>query len=119
MTPVVDKEFSKILKAPDGSMTTLITGAATASFTNLQTGKTIIESISGPAKATTHADGSLTVAAKGHNLFALLPADAKRFGLPTVMVTAGALTSSFAPDGRVTSLSLNGHVLVNICAALS
>jgi hypothetical protein len=119
VTPVVSKEFSKILKASDGSMTTLITGAATASFTNLQTGKTITENISGPAKATTHADGAVTVAAKGHNLFALLPADAQRFGQPAVMVTAGALTSSFAPDGSLTSLSLNGHVLVNICATLT
>jgi hypothetical protein len=118
VTPVVSKEFSKILKASDGSMTTLTTGAATASFTNLQTGKTITENISGPAKITTPGDGSATVAAKGRNLFVLVPADATRFGLPTVMVSAGALTSSFVPDGSLASLSLHGHVLMDVCAAL-
>jgi hypothetical protein len=33
-------------------------------------------------------------------------------------VTAGALTESLAPDGTVTSASLQGHVLVDICTAL-
>jgi hypothetical protein len=49
----------------------------------------------------------------------LAPADAKRFGLPAVSVTAGALRFSVAADGTITSLSLNGHVLVDVCAALS
>jgi len=43
----------------------------------------------------------------------------RRFGLPGAFVTAGALTASFAPDGSPSSLSLRGHVLVNVCAALS
>jgi hypothetical protein len=65
-----------------------------------------------------HPDGSFTVASKGHNGIFLAPADQKRFGLPGVSVTAGALTQSFAASGR-TSLSLKGHVLVDVCAALS
>jgi hypothetical protein len=36
-----------------------------------------------------------------------------------VSVIAGALTTSMAADGTLTSLSLNGHVLVDVCAALS
>jgi len=36
-----------------------------------------------------------------------------------VSVTAGPLTTSMAADGTVTSMSLNGHVLVDVCAALS
>jgi hypothetical protein len=119
VTPVVDKEFSKILKVSDGPMTFLVTGAATASFTNLQTGKTITENVSGPAKITVQPDGSLTALAKGHSVKFLVPADAARFGLPTVSVLAGALTESVAPDGTYTSLSLQGHVLVDVCAALS
>ena len=118
MTPVVDKEFGKILKVADGSMTLLGTGSLQASFTNLQTGKTITENISGPAKITVQPDGSLTALAKGHSGKFLLPADAARFGLPTVSVLAGALTESLAPDGTYTSLSLQGHVLVDVCAAL-
>jgi hypothetical protein len=34
-------------------------------------------------------------------------------------VTVGRLEESVAPDGSVTSLTLVGHVAVNICAALS
>jgi hypothetical protein len=41
---------------------------------------------------------------KGRTGNFLSPADAKRFGLPTVSVTAGALTGSVAPDGSITSL---------------
>jgi hypothetical protein len=116
----VNKEFTKILKTADGSMTFLFTGAVTASFTNLQTGKTITENMNGPGKATIGSDGSITEVHTGRNgPFFLTPADAKRFGLPTVSVTAGRLAFSVAADGTITSLSLNGHVLVDVCAALS
>ena len=51
--------------------------------------------------------------------FILSPADAKRFGLPAVSVTAGKLAFSVAANRVITSLSLHGHVLVNVCAALT
>jgi len=47
-----DTEYAKVLKAADGSITTLATGSLTMSATNLATGKTITENISGPAKDT-------------------------------------------------------------------
>jgi len=115
----VNKEFAKILKASDGSMTGLFTGSAKWSFTNLSTGKAITENVSGPGKITMHSDGSATFADKGHTPFFLHPANAARFGLPTVSVTAGAITGSVAVDGSLTSLTLHGHVLVDVCAALS
>ena len=40
-------------------------------------------------------------------------------GVPPLGVTAGSQTVSFAPDGSVTSSSLRGHLLVDLCAALS
>jgi len=89
------------------------------SATNLATGKTVTENISGPAKDTVAADGSVTALEKGRNGLALTPAHAARFGLPTVSVAAGARSVSIAPDGSITSLSLHGHVLVDVCAALS
>jgi hypothetical protein len=61
----VNKEFTKILKTADGSMTFLFTGAVTASFTNLQTGKTITEKMNGPGQATIGSDGSITRGAYG------------------------------------------------------
>jgi len=49
----VNREFFKVLKASaDGSVTLLATGSVTNSFTNLETGKTITENVSGPAKIT-------------------------------------------------------------------
>jgi hypothetical protein len=113
------KEYEKVLKASDGSMTTLVTGSLKVTFTNPGTGKAIDENVSGPGKLTTHPDGSITLYGKGHSGIFLTPADQKRFGLPGVSVTAGARTESVAASGGITSLSLKGHVLVNVCAALS
>jgi len=115
---VADQEFFRTFKASDGSTTFLVTGQLTVSFTNLETGKTITLNGSGPAKITVNPDGSVIELRKGPNFAILTPAEAARFGLPTVSVTAGALTESLAPDGSVTSASLQGQVLVDICAAL-
>jgi hypothetical protein len=119
VTAPVDREFAKILKVADGSMTFLVTGSLQVSLTNLGTGKTITENASGPAKTTVYPDGSLTFLEKGRGLSILAPADAARFGLPTMAAWAGALTGTVAPDGTLASLSLQGHVLVDVCAALS
>ena len=119
VVPVAAKSYFKVLKASDGSMIFLNTGTLKASFTNVHTGKTVAEELSGPAKTTVFPDGSFVTAEKGHNLSILMPADAQRFGLPTVSVTTGSITSATAADGTITSLSLHGHVLVDVCAALS
>jgi hypothetical protein len=113
----VDKEYGKALTAADG--TTLITGSLTATYTNLSTGKAITEKLNGPGRVIRR-PGSLTTAVKGRSGLFLPPADAHRFGLPTVAVTAGAQTMTLAlPSGAPTSLTLHGHVLVDVCAALS
>ena len=120
VTTVVNREYTKILKTADGSKTFLFTGAITTSFRNLQTGKAITDKMSGPGKATIGADGSITEVHTGRNgPFFLTPADAARFGLPIVSVTAGKLAFSVAANGVITSLSLHGHVLIDVCAALN
>jgi hypothetical protein len=118
VAPVVNKEYTKVLKTSDGSMTILATGELKISYTNVQTGKTITVNRSGPGKVTVFADGSELVAAKGPGGLILAPPEAQRFGLPTVSVVVGALTLTITPDGSITSLSLHGHVLVDVCAAL-
>jgi hypothetical protein len=116
----VTKEFTKVLKTADGSMAFLFTGAVTVSYTNLQTGTAITVPENGPGKFFGHPGGSFTEVHTGRNgPFILAPADAKRFGLPTVSVTAGKLTFSVSADHVLTSLSLRGHVLVDVRAALS
>lgn len=114
-----DMEYAKLLKSTDGSAIALVNGAVTTSFTNLATGKTITENNSGPDQTNFLPDGSITFTIRGNAVSVLTPADAARFGLPTVAVTAGPLTGSIAPDGTMTSLSLQGHVLEDMCAALS
>src|SRR5262245_23797211 len=116
----VNKEYTKVLKAADGTKTFLFTGAVTAAYTNLQTGKTITVPENGPGEATIHPDGSITEVHAGRNgPFILTPAHAKQCGLPAVSVTAGRLAFSANAAGSVTSLSLHGHVLVDVCAALN
>jgi hypothetical protein len=72
----VNKGFFKLLKAADGSEIFLITGALRVSFTNLQTGKTITENVSGPEHITANPDGSATVVSRGRGFTALTPEDA-------------------------------------------
>jgi hypothetical protein len=67
VTTVANKEYTKVLKTADGSMTFLFTGAVTVSSTNLQTGKTITVPENGPGKATIGSDGSITEVHTGRN----------------------------------------------------
>jgi hypothetical protein len=108
----VHREYTKLLKTPNGSEVTLTTGSLTASFT--ANGKTITENISGP-----YTMSSTVWAFKGRTAFALTPAQAKQFELPIFFVTDGALTISFDSVGNPASVSLQGRVVVDICAALS
>jgi len=118
-TNVVNKGFVKALKTADGSMAFLITGTDKVSLTNPANGKTITANISGPFKTIDFPDGSVTFVGTGHQFNLLAPADAARFGLPGFFVSAGGLTLSVAADGTITSLSMDGNVLVDLCAALS
>ena len=118
-TNVVNKGFVKAIKTADGSMASLTTGADKVSLTNPANGKTITANISGPFKTIDFPDGSVTFVTMGHQFNMLAPADAARFGLPGFFVSAGELTLSVAADGTITSLSMDGNVLVDLCAALS
>jgi hypothetical protein len=91
--PVASKEFIKVLKTADGSMTELLTGKFRQSYTNLSTGKAITENASASAKLTTNADGSGTVVSRGRTPSFFTPAEASRFGLPTVSILTGRLRS--------------------------
>ena len=115
----VNREFEKILKASDGTRIGLFTGSVIDSFTNLENGKTITENVSGPSKTIGFPDGSFTTMENGPNEVILTPAQAARFGLPAVGVLDGRRTTSVAADGSITSMSFHGHVVVDVCAALS
>ena len=110
------KTFEKGVKAPDGAAAVLINGVADFTFT--ANGKTITTRDSGNVVQTFYPDGSFTAVQHG-NAFVGLPADvAGQFGFPAVFVSTGKLTISIDASGNF-SITLDGHILVNICAALS
>jgi hypothetical protein len=115
-TQLANKAFFKELKTADGSAAFLSTGTSKISLT--ANGKTITANISGPVTNIFFPDGSVTELLRGLNLGILAPADAARFGLPGAFISAGALTVTADATG-LTSVSLDGHVLVDVCAALS
>lgn len=114
-----DKEYGKLLKTSDGSMITLFTGSFRITFTNPVNGKSITENANSPLKQT-NTPTSIILRNGGHVGLLLTPADAKRFGLPGISVTAGHVTATIAlVTGAITSLTLHGHVDVDVCSALS
>ena len=116
----VNNAFQKIVTSPPGSTILLLNGSLRISFTNVDTGKTITENVTGSGKAIVNPDGSLSIRQEGHlGLITLSSADAERFGLPPLGVIGGVLFEEVAPDGTYTSVSMQGHLLVDICAALS
>jgi len=119
-TQLVDKAYIKTLNTTGGSTTFLATGYAKIALSNLANGKTITENTSGPVKLIVNADGSSIYLGKGHQPFGFAPADQKRPKLPGLFIFTGALTATTAPDGiTTTSLTLHGHMVVDVCAALS
>jgi len=116
----VNNAFQKIVTSPPGSLILLLNGSLRISFTNVNTGKTITENATGSGKAIVNPDGSLSIRQEGHlGLITLDAADAQRFGLPPLGLIGGVLFEEVAPDGSYTSVSMQGRLLVDICAALS
>jgi hypothetical protein len=112
--------FQKILTSPPGTTILLLNGSLKMSFTNENTGKTITENVTGSGKAIVNPDDSLSIRQEGHlGLITLEAADAERFGLPPLAVIGGVLFEEVTPEFTYTSVSMQGHILVDICAALS
>jgi len=113
----LDKSFTKGIRAADGSTAMLTNGVRDFTFTNPANGKTITTRDSGSTVATFYPDGSLTAVQHGAAYVGIV-GGAPGSGLPALFESAGKLTLSIDASGNL-SLSLQGHVLVDICAALS
>jgi len=112
--------FGKEFTAPDGSTFLLFNGSLKGTFTNPANGKSISVNVPSPTKATISPDGmTITLVGTGPIPSILTPADAAVLGVPPVSLFAGRITATLDADGNMISGSLVGHVLVNICAALS
>jgi hypothetical protein len=124
VTPVTNTEHSRILSSGQ-SVVTLFSGSLRVSFKNPQTGKTITEGISGSATETqTEFDTSglphlITTVATNLNLLIIDPGlPAGPFGFPAVSVTSGTLKTAWEAHDGLYSVTLNGHIVVNVCRAL-
>lgn len=98
---------------PNGDIVQLITGNYVTRLTNTSTGKSIRVNISGPARITTHPDGSTTLEATGRWFLGEI------VNAPfTVFISSGRVVISIAPDGTPTLVSQSGKV-EDLCALLS
>ncbi|GAA3387059.1 hypothetical protein [Cryptosporangium minutisporangium] len=102
---------------PDGTKVTKATGNATATVTNVSTGKTLRYNISGPGTTTTHPDGAFEGDLTGANLLSTTVANSYS-GVPQLAYTTGRVRFSVAASGLTTSYQLNGRS-TDVCAALS
>jgi len=114
---VSNNEFNDVTTLPDGTTITKTTGKLVLSFTNADTGFTIVRNVSGPAIVTSHPDGTGTFVAEGLNWFAFGPVSQGNTGEPGLVFTSGLVVLEFA-NGFVTSFSLQG-TQVNGCEQLA
>ena len=114
----VDKQYAKVLKAADGSMSFLITGAERVSLTNLETGKTLTESLSGPAKFTVHPDGPATSTGRDEGWPSSRP-PMRRGRAANCVRRRGRGNGGDRPGRDLYRGVPASHVLVDVCAALS
>ena len=121
VTVDVDNVFGKAFTAPDGSTILLFNGAFKLTWTNPANGKSISMNVPGPTKITVSPDGmTATSTGTGPTALDLTPADAAFLGVPPVFVFAGRGTATIdLSTGSIISGSIVGHILVDVCAALS
>jgi hypothetical protein len=117
---LTNKEFGKSTENADGSVDFKITGSLVQEVTNTDTGESVVLNTSGPGTLHFLPDGSLTAATQGHTFEFFDSADVEALGLPSaIFVWAGLTHLTADADGIVTSATFRGHMLIDVCAALS
>ena len=116
-----NEEFAKTTPNPDGSVDILFTGSFHVSATNTDSGKAVVVNASGPGHIHLYPDGSQSFLLLGRTLILFFSAaDAESFGAPSALfLWAGQVRGTFDADGNLTSETFGGHMLLDICAALS
>jgi hypothetical protein len=113
---VVNNDFATTFPPePNGDVVQIITGRLVARFTNLSTGTSITENISGPGRFTFHPDGSATLEFFGRS--GQIFVDVENAGTK-LFNFSGRLVLEIAPTGLATLVSQSGHE-EDLCAALS
>jgi hypothetical protein len=115
---VADKEYViHDTTLADGTEVVQITGKLVLSFTNVDTGKAIVENVSGPATETVPPDGSFVFHGLGNGVFIFSPGDQASIGEPGLVFWSGKLIVTFPPTGPAQSFTLSGNQ-TNGCALL-
>jgi hypothetical protein len=114
---VSNNEYQKVTTLADGTTITDITGRLVLSFTNDETGYTVVRNVSGPTTETDYPDGTGTFIGRGNNWFGFGPHSQANTGEPGAVITTGLVTLQIG-GGAITSFSLNG-TQENLCEALA
>jgi hypothetical protein len=102
----------------DGNPTRmLITGALKGQLTNLSNNKSMDVNVSGPGRVILNEDGTQTWYSGGTWFLGLYPEDAPDFQ-PRAFLYSGKMVLEIG-GGNITSITLAGGHLVDVCAALS
>jgi len=117
---VVDKEyFTHQVTLPDGTLIQQVNGRLVLSYTNTDTGKTIVENLSGPGTFTSYPDGSFLTDATGLNANYFGPIGQANTGEPGFVLSSGHVVVHFSGvTGAADSFTLTG-TQTNGCALLA
>jgi hypothetical protein len=118
VTPVSNNQYVKTYPADaNGDVRELINGALKEQLTNVDTGKSIIVNVSGPATETVHTDGSAVLTIGGSILVSFLAPFNPRG--PATYIYTGHTVLSFDTEGVLTLVSTTDNKPFDVCAALS
>jgi hypothetical protein len=117
---VADKEyFTHQETLADGTLIQQVNGKVVVSFTNTNTGKTIVENLSGPGVFYTYPDGSFLSDVTGLNASYFGPIGQANTGEPGFVLTSGHLVVHYSGvTGAADSFALSGKQ-TNGCALLA
>jgi hypothetical protein len=114
---VANKEYQEVTTLADGTIITRVTGMLVQSFTNTDTGFTIVRNVSGPTLRIDNPDGTGTFILHGLNWFIFGPTSQANTGEPPLVLTSGRVVLQFH-DNIVDSFTLTGEQ-VNLCELLA
>jgi hypothetical protein len=118
-TPVSNNVYVKIYPVDEnGDVRVLSNGTAKLQLTNVDTGKSIVVNVSGPATQVVHADGSSVVTTGGSVLVSFI-APFNPAGPATFIYTGHTVLSFAPPFGLMTLVSTTDNKPFDVCAALS
>jgi len=121
---VENKETQDVVTLADGTKITRIRGKLVLSFTNADTGFTVVRNVSGPTNETDHPDatGTLvtgTLIGEGNNWFGFGPTSRRNTGQPGLIFTSGLVVLELdLVNHVVTGFTLRGKQ-VNGCVLLA